>query len=711
MRMLKRPTLALIAIAVTLAMVETSAQKGYDLFQQALVKERAEGKPEEAIALYQRIVKEAGADRSLAAKALVEMARCYEKLGSLDAQKTYERVVREYADQTGPASEARAALSAPVKRAANPVNATTHRADSLPHRIEWPQNAVPSPDGHALAIESGDDLVVRVLATGEGRTLTHAGKNEGLCDVAWSSNSQRLAYAWCYEGDEKKPSFDVKLVGQDASDSRTLASRLSGWPTALAWSIDGRTVAVQVAQESAFTLRLVSVADGSMREINTRNLPMIGMAFSPDGRSLAFSVPNPSGTMGIFALDLSGGTERPLILDSSENQFAAWTPNGGLLFASDRAGTWDLWLARLTNGRIDGAPVKLKTDVGPLTSRTLTNAGTLYYVTGNGNFRGTVNDVYMVSVDPATSKVLSPPAPAHQGIGHSALPIWSADGRQLAFKSGPNGPLWPTISILTLDTGEERRLTPKILALAPRYGWSPDGKVFVDGGNPETKARGGQWNLYRVDVHTGDLSVISTGQAGGTALPQWSPDGRSVIYRKGEQQVVRRDLETGQEQSLVQLPTLITAYALSPDGASIAYLSARDEKATKGDLHVTVLADGRTRTLVEYQGQLVVEPSGRASSGLAWSPDSRYVLYFDQTADTVVPGTTTKRSELWRVPVGGGAPERLGLTGDVYRDPVISPDGRRLAFVKVTERPGVWALENVLSPSELARSINSEHRR
>ena len=52
----------------------TLAQNGQDLFQKALVKERAEGNLEEAIAIYKQAVKGAGADRALAARAISDRA-------------------------------------------------------------------------------------------------------------------------------------------------------------------------------------------------------------------------------------------------------------------------------------------------------------------------------------------------------------------------------------------------------------------------------------------------------------------------------------------------------------------------------------------------------------------------------------------------------------------------------------------------------------
>ena len=75
------------------------AQSGNDLFQKALVKERTEGNIAEAIKIYQTIVQKYGADRKLAAKALIQMAECYQKLGDAESKKIYERLLRDYADQ------------------------------------------------------------------------------------------------------------------------------------------------------------------------------------------------------------------------------------------------------------------------------------------------------------------------------------------------------------------------------------------------------------------------------------------------------------------------------------------------------------------------------------------------------------------------------------------------------------------------------------
>ena len=80
-------------MACSLACAETGA----DLFQKALTQERASGNLEEAIKTYQRVAREYPKDRPLAAKALVQAARCYEKLGALQkALRAYSKVPQSY---------------------------------------------------------------------------------------------------------------------------------------------------------------------------------------------------------------------------------------------------------------------------------------------------------------------------------------------------------------------------------------------------------------------------------------------------------------------------------------------------------------------------------------------------------------------------------------------------------------------------------------
>ena len=98
-----------LLLAMTLAL---AAQNAQELYQSALVQEHANGNLSEAIKLYSQTVKAAGKDRALAAKALLRIAACEEKLGNQSqAVNAYAEVVRAYPEQRTEASSAQDRLS------------------------------------------------------------------------------------------------------------------------------------------------------------------------------------------------------------------------------------------------------------------------------------------------------------------------------------------------------------------------------------------------------------------------------------------------------------------------------------------------------------------------------------------------------------------------------------------------------------------------
>src|SRR5688572_19794366 len=88
------------------------AQSPRDLFNQALIQERAAGNLEQAIQFYQRAARESGGDRPLAAQALIGAARSYEKLGKTEASnKLYAEVARTFPEQRDQAQLAQQRLA------------------------------------------------------------------------------------------------------------------------------------------------------------------------------------------------------------------------------------------------------------------------------------------------------------------------------------------------------------------------------------------------------------------------------------------------------------------------------------------------------------------------------------------------------------------------------------------------------------------------
>ncbi|GAH31660.1 unnamed protein product, partial [marine sediment metagenome] len=78
-----------------------SQQTAGQLFEKALYKEEATGELQQAIDLYQQILKEFPENREFAAKSLLHLGICYEKLGLKQARGTYQDVINKYPDQQG----------------------------------------------------------------------------------------------------------------------------------------------------------------------------------------------------------------------------------------------------------------------------------------------------------------------------------------------------------------------------------------------------------------------------------------------------------------------------------------------------------------------------------------------------------------------------------------------------------------------------------
>ena len=108
---MKQRILASIGIMLG-ACATLSAQSPQELFNRALVQERAAGNLEQAIQLYQRVAKESSNDRSLAVQALMGAARSFQKLGqTAQSRSLYQQVARMYPEQREQAAIAREALA------------------------------------------------------------------------------------------------------------------------------------------------------------------------------------------------------------------------------------------------------------------------------------------------------------------------------------------------------------------------------------------------------------------------------------------------------------------------------------------------------------------------------------------------------------------------------------------------------------------------
>jgi len=168
--------------------------------------------------------------------------------------------------------------------------------------------------------------------------------------------------------------------------------------------------------------------------------------------------------------------------------------------------------------------------------------------------------------------------------------------------------------------GDQKRLTdadvdpstPQGLLFQIEPAWSPDGNTIAF-----VSKRSGNSDLYAMNADgSGTQPLTSTKDD--DAQPDWSPDGKRIVFSRGS-------------------PTRL--FVMGADGSGARRVGDEEVDET--------------------------EP--------AWSPDGRWIAYSRRE-----PGTSIR--ELWLVRPDGSEPHPLSKLGGIAQAPSWSPDGRRIVF-------------------------------
>jgi Tol biopolymer transport system component len=667
-----------IAIAVgmlALISVAIMAQNGNDLFQQALVKERTEGNLQEAIKLYQTILQKYGADHKLAARALYQLGQAYEKLGSAEARKAYERIARDFGDQKEVATDAdrRLAVLSVPSSAGNPG----------PRLVLGPDkndDESISPDGRSMAITiwSGGDneLAIRDMSTGQLKHLL-PGSCGKPCTFSerpvLSPDSRQVAFTW-YDDKEIEGHGQLRvLANETAARPRVLVrnSEFSIW--ASAWSPDRKSILVSLRKnDRTWQLGWVSMTDGSLKVIKSlqwRRRP--GVSLSPDGRYITYAAlaTNPSkATPGptdptetrIYILAADGSSEAEVVKTASVNGFPVWTPDGAhIVFTSNLSGKSDLWSIAVQNGKAVGSPSLLRRDIGEILPIGMTRSGSYYYAQ---NKQG-VEQVFIAELTPGgASRIVS----SFVGIG----PAWSPDGKFIAFSRhsahGDSGDL----VIRSLEDGDEKVYMHDGLRAGPPR-WFHDSKTVLQ--NVTLDGSGATLVGYSLDSKSGEFKRITT-DSFLTGIRALSPDDKTLYFLSRDptkvsivnDRILAVDLNTKKEKEVLVLTgKRPPSFVISPDGRRLLVAVIESNSSEARLALVNVDGTGYREIYASYR-------STDAFDKLAWTKDGRSILFADEV--------DRNSFRIMRIGIDGGKPEFTGLAVKDLRFFDVSPDGSRIAF-------------------------------
>jgi Tol biopolymer transport system component len=550
----------------------------------------------------------------------------------------------------------------------------------------------PSPDGRFVSLTdwTTGDVAVRDLETGEVRHVTHNPMPwvPGFALLPQTSpDGGQIAYSWWRN---EQAEFELRIVDWDGSEPRTLLSNEQRI-LALAWAPDGRNILVIRRRRDASEqeLALVAAADGSMTMLaSTGTSSPRGAGFSPDGRFIAYDLPNEEDPdrRDIFVLNVDGRHPTRIVDDMSNDYLLGWAPAGGhILYCSDRTGTPGVWLLPVRDGRPEGQPELVLPDTWGVQPIGFVRGGKYYYGVETG-----AREIYVATLSADHGSVVAAPTLATpRRFGNSGYPAWSPDGRHLAYIRTQGVTGLSSLIIRSPETGEVRELAlGEGLRPIAALRWMPDGRSFVLMAGNDTGVTG----IYRVDVQTGRPEVLVSGRAWDTGDGlDLSPDGRFLYYRgkvegedKYDERVFKRDLRSGSTQEIYRAPVgTVRNVAVSPDGSNLALsLQALDEM--KHQIVVLPAAGGEARALT---------PPTNGIFSIAWTPEGEAILYSMYKSHL---DASEQKTNLWRVAVAGGEPELVGLELEAIRYPRFHPDGRRIVFAAGGASFELWVMENFL---------------
>ncbi len=587
-------------------------------------------------------------------------------------------------NRTSPVNPATSAAGSEVWIVTLADGGITALPDLLATDLEW------SPDGSFLAIASGVDEIVPGNRLHDGRISLYAPSSGalrqldatlGATELTWSPDSRLIAYMAI--ADMTGDSFhELRIIDVETERQRVVVEGFAAvHGIGPVWSPDGESIVYQRSPSGGESHEVVLLTPGDpadeaatpgevvvpmsymTAEDPERHLLPFWVTWSPDGEYLlSMSWTQIGDRLPVLLVAIPTDPSKPaVVLTDLENMSVYGYPDTTFV-------PIQTWGRRPSN---DSSKPSAAASVPPDSSA----AQLAYELDG---------DIYLADADGNNAVRITEGEPfGEEGECSSSGgegPMWSPDGRYLAYRSNRNDGCSGSVYLSDADGHP--------VASFPGTGW--DVSWAPDSTRVATWLE--LWETVGIYGIDGDRQALLSAPPGcvgpGDHDPLWSPDGQSVVAAGCEMPI---DGQTPRRLSDDDPRSREGVY--SPDGTRVAYATYTEGVYIRTASLVIAEASGTELQVLTYQSDWR-DPTGEVVffNNIVWSPLGDRVAFAWRSMDNSGSLVT---SELRVLDISSGDETTIAAEGGIWGPLAYSPGGDRILYATRSanwDPTGLWSI-------------------
>jgi len=384
----------------------------------------------------------------------------------------------------------------------------------------------------------------------------------------------------------------------------------------------------------------LSIASPALQRLTTNSPqnPINSSAISPDGKYLAYS-----DETGVYLRFLATGELHSILSRTSKVTSLAWFPNGSQLVASwaTAAGKKQLWALSFLGGN----PRQLSDEgFAPSVSR---DGSQIVFLKG-ADFADRGHEIWLMRSNGADQrKLVSFPE------GQLSTPVWSPDGRWIAYVKRNAGPYAEETSIELFDVKQD---TNRIILSDQQVtgwgmSWLPDARLVYAVYESLPNRDSSNFWAARIDLNRGRFLEAPTRITAGDGFVVQSSntfDGKRLAFNRVRPQANVYVADFSAKQLRLGTPRQLTV----DDADDLPFDWTLDSKAVLFVSNRTGTENIFLQRTDETSARMLFSDGERKTIGRL-SPDGNQVLYLVSR----IPGDDSQMVRLMQVPINGGPPK------------------------------------------------------